>query len=111
VEWTRNGVNLINGRGFAMTHTILSTQHSTYEHRLTVRGKYLAVYGVSVTNSRSSVSIQCNRYLTTHQHTDPSTCILRDVLDQHQLGLTKILFSDSHSRLFSHFSLFSKLLP
>jgi hypothetical protein len=53
VEWTRNGVGLSNEARYSITQTIVDTQHSSYEHCLTVTGRLLGAYSVSVSNSRT----------------------------------------------------------
>ena len=53
VQWTRNGVALTNGGRYSLSQTIVNLQTATYENNLTVSGKYLGVYSIFVSNSRT----------------------------------------------------------
>ena len=53
VEWRRERLILSNGGINTITNTLMDAQQSTYKHQLTVSGRHLGVYSVSVSNSRT----------------------------------------------------------
>jgi hypothetical protein len=64
VEWTRNGMRLSDEARYSITQTIVDTQRSSYEHRLTVTGRLLGAYSVSVSNSRTPSPIESHYNVT-----------------------------------------------
>ncbi len=50
VQWTRNGVSLVNGGSYEMTQTLVDGNRSTYSNQLTVLGRYPGVYNVTISN-------------------------------------------------------------
>ena len=52
VEWTRNGKRI-----YFISSVVVDTQHSTYEHRMSSWGRFLGLYSVNVSNSRTPSTV------------------------------------------------------
>ena len=70
VEWTRNGRRMYYSR----SSVVVDTQHSTYENKITVRGRFLGVYSVNVSNSRTPSAV-----VSQYNVTGKELCILKIV--------------------------------
>ena len=64
VEWRRERLILTNGGTNTITKTIVNAQESTYKHQLTVSGRHLGVYSVSVSNSKTPSPVQSQYTVT-----------------------------------------------
>ena len=64
VQWTWNGVPVGSGGDFTTSQIIVDTQTSTYSNQLTVSGKHLGMYRVSISNSRQPSPVQSYYHVT-----------------------------------------------